>query len=324
MGEVTQHSEYFVFGESFVEEHKNSHNSPYKFNGKELDEESGLYYYGARYYDARISIWASVDPLMEDYPNIGGYTYCANNPVNIIDPDGRFLIDVHKRITRNSFSSITNITDKIKLKNIILFRRGLIGNGLAIFDGSVVAPDVRSLPWYLGGYGHKSIESDHFDCMNYKEILLNFTGTFKSIETAINSFKNNKIDAVGLAKVIGEEYHAIQDFYSHSNYIEIYKEVYGETAFSKIPTLQEALSDSKYEIFADKLKKDLKTGIYPGTGENSHKGMNHDIGCGSSYEGSVPEVEGKKVNWNTRAAEKVATRATKQINDKVENAILTK
>ena len=39
--------------------------TPYKFNGKELDEETGLYYYGARYYDPRISVWLSVDQLYE-------------------------------------------------------------------------------------------------------------------------------------------------------------------------------------------------------------------------------------------------------------------
>ena len=86
VGEVSQHSEYFAFGETFIEEHKDSHNSPYKFNGKELDEESGLYYYGARYYDPRISIWASVDPLMEQ--TMSAYGYCNLNPVNLIDPTG--------------------------------------------------------------------------------------------------------------------------------------------------------------------------------------------------------------------------------------------
>jgi RHS repeat-associated protein len=42
----------------------------YKFNGKELDEETGLYYYGARYYDPRISIWLSVHPLAERHPKL--------------------------------------------------------------------------------------------------------------------------------------------------------------------------------------------------------------------------------------------------------------
>jgi RHS repeat-associated protein len=85
-GEVSQHTEYFAFGETFVEEHKGSNNSPYKFNGKELDNESGLYYYGARYYDPRISIWASVDPLAEE--TMDSYGYCFKNPVYYFEPDG--------------------------------------------------------------------------------------------------------------------------------------------------------------------------------------------------------------------------------------------
>jgi RHS repeat-associated protein len=85
---VYQHLEYFAFGETFVEEHSNTHRTPYLFNGKELDEETGLYYYGARYYDAQTSVWLSVDPLVENHPGIAGYTFVANNPIVLIDPDG--------------------------------------------------------------------------------------------------------------------------------------------------------------------------------------------------------------------------------------------
>ena len=108
-GDVSQHMEYFAFGETFVEEHKNSINSPFKFNGKELDEESGLYYYGARYYDPRLSIWTSVDPLANFNPfmddehyilgqhnggvfnsfNQASYSYCYQNPIVLIDPNGK-------------------------------------------------------------------------------------------------------------------------------------------------------------------------------------------------------------------------------------------
>ena len=108
-GDVSQHMEYFAFGETFVEEHKNSINSPFKFNGKELDEESGLYYYGARYYDPRLSIWASVDPLADYNPhmndehyidgehndgiynhfNHNSYGYCYQSPVRYVDPNGK-------------------------------------------------------------------------------------------------------------------------------------------------------------------------------------------------------------------------------------------
>jgi RHS repeat-associated protein len=87
-GEIVQHVEYVPFGEVFIEERNNVWNTPYLFNAKELDEETGLYYYGARYYDPRISLWLSTDPLACQDPNISAYTYTLNNPIKLIDPDG--------------------------------------------------------------------------------------------------------------------------------------------------------------------------------------------------------------------------------------------
>ena len=90
-GEVVQHIEYVPFGEVFVEERNNIWNTPYLFNAKEFDEETGLYYYGARYYDPHISLWITTDPIKNKYPNISSYCYTANNPVRFIDPDGRII-----------------------------------------------------------------------------------------------------------------------------------------------------------------------------------------------------------------------------------------
>ena len=103
-GEVAQHIEYFAFGETFLEEHSNTERTPYLFSGKELDEETGLYYYGARYYDAKISVWQSVDPMMLreevvlslettnggvfNAQNNSVYSYSYQNPVKYVDPDG--------------------------------------------------------------------------------------------------------------------------------------------------------------------------------------------------------------------------------------------
>ena len=87
-GEVVQHIEYVPFGEVFVEERNNIWNTPYLFNAKEFDEETGLYYYGARYYDPRMCLWISVDPLAEKMANVSPYIYCFNNPVKLIDPNG--------------------------------------------------------------------------------------------------------------------------------------------------------------------------------------------------------------------------------------------
>ena len=89
-GEVSQHVEYVPFGEVFIEELSSSAklNTPYLFNGKELDEETGLYYYGARYYDPRISLWLSTDPMELKYPNVSTYAYCLNNPIKHFDYEG--------------------------------------------------------------------------------------------------------------------------------------------------------------------------------------------------------------------------------------------
>jgi RHS repeat-associated protein len=88
-GKAIQHMEYLPFGETLVDEHSNSFSSPFKFNAKEFDEETGNYYYGARYYDPKWSIFISVDPMAEKHPDINSYAYCANNPINLIDIDGR-------------------------------------------------------------------------------------------------------------------------------------------------------------------------------------------------------------------------------------------
>lgn len=296
------------------------YNSPYKFSGKELDEETGLYYYGARYYDPKVSIWLSVDPLAEEYPNIGGYTYCANNPINIIDPDGRFLLDVHQRITKNALNGFKFFyNEKIKLKPMHRHRRntklnysfihGIRGEG-TVFSGGVTYPDIHET--------HN--KSSHFDQMNYSQIVANYKSLINEIPTLVDSFeKGSGGDNLGFE--VGKNLHAIQDFYSHSNYIELYESVYGQTDVSKIPTLMEALNNKKYSNFADVLKTDLVTGRFPGTGEGSHREMNHDVGAGSNYTSIVPETKGKKVNWNTRAAEAAATRASKEYLNIFKNEI---
>ena len=81
---------YAPFGE-ITNEYNNSFGSSvlpkYSFNAKELDEETGMYYYEARYYAPPVFI--SRDPLFEKYPTFSPYAYCANNLVMFIDPDGR-------------------------------------------------------------------------------------------------------------------------------------------------------------------------------------------------------------------------------------------
>ncbi len=97
-GEVSQHIEYVPFGEVFIEERNNTWNTPYLFNAKELDEETGMYYYGARYYEPRLSLWMSTDSDQEKYPHYTSYLFVGSNPINAIDPDGNKIVFINGKI----------------------------------------------------------------------------------------------------------------------------------------------------------------------------------------------------------------------------------
>jgi RHS repeat-associated protein len=94
--EVLQTNDYFPFGMSMS---KNSTTTPYnkyKYNGKEEQEMPGKWLdYGARFYDAQLGRWHSVDPLAQSYDNTSSYAYVLNNPINAIDPDGQLIIFVN-------------------------------------------------------------------------------------------------------------------------------------------------------------------------------------------------------------------------------------
>ena len=94
---ITQFDAYLPYGELLVDEHTSSEDMPYKFNGKELDQETGLYYYGARYLNPIASIWYGVDPLAEKYIQTSAYIYGGGNPIRIIDPNGMGWVETEDK-----------------------------------------------------------------------------------------------------------------------------------------------------------------------------------------------------------------------------------
>ena len=107
-GNEYQRLEYTPYGETWMDLKSETSlitKLPYKFSAKELDEETGLYYYGARYLDPKMSRWISADPAMNtgeyfsnpdagmggiyNHVNFNLYHYAGNNPINYTDPDGR-------------------------------------------------------------------------------------------------------------------------------------------------------------------------------------------------------------------------------------------
>jgi RHS repeat-associated protein len=131
-GEEYERIEYTPYGELWIEKASAATNIdiPYRFTGKERDDETGLYYYGARYLDPKYSRWLSPDPALSDYipgapindevkkkngelPGMGGvfntvnlhlYHYAGNNPVKYTDPTGKSL----KGLLNTALNSVKN------------------------------------------------------------------------------------------------------------------------------------------------------------------------------------------------------------------------
>jgi RHS repeat-associated protein len=82
-------TEFTPFGSTFRQ--TGAYDPKHKFTGKELDDSTGLYYYGARYYDPQLGRFISADTIVQapyDPQSLNRYSYCRNNPINYIDPTG--------------------------------------------------------------------------------------------------------------------------------------------------------------------------------------------------------------------------------------------
>ena len=99
-GAIISYEEYHAFGSTSYKSGRSEtevSQRRYKYNGKERDEETGLYYYGARYYAAWLGRFTACDPKQFDYPQHAAYVYCADNPLKFIDPDGKdFRVGIYQ------------------------------------------------------------------------------------------------------------------------------------------------------------------------------------------------------------------------------------
>lgn len=91
-GAQVQTVNYYPFGE--IRDNSGSVDLPYKFTGQEYDPETGLYYYGARFYDPALGRFITPDSIVqapEDPQSLNRYAYCRNNPLAFVDPDGHWF-----------------------------------------------------------------------------------------------------------------------------------------------------------------------------------------------------------------------------------------
>jgi RHS repeat-associated protein len=124
---ITQVTDYYPFG---LEIHvSGSSNNQLKYNTKELQTEAGLgwYDYGARFYDPQIARWHVVDPMAEKSRRWSPYSYCMDNPIRFIDPDGQSIAvagqdKVFRREIRRELQKLSNDKIKIDKHGVVSFR----------------------------------------------------------------------------------------------------------------------------------------------------------------------------------------------------------
>ncbi|MDY5193030.1 MAG: RHS repeat-associated core domain-containing protein [Candidatus Aphodosoma sp.] len=156
-GVAVQYLHYGPFGELLDEQSTTSYNERYRFTGKERDEESGYHYFGARYYTDHLGIWTSADPLLDKYPSISPYSYCSNNPLKFIDPDGRDQYTYDRKTksfklykkTEDDFDQIGKLKRKIKegedpFKEEIKIPKGIIKNNVLSFKDNSVCIQIKN------------------------------------------------------------------------------------------------------------------------------------------------------------------------------------
>ncbi|MBK8506115.1 MAG: RHS repeat-associated core domain-containing protein [Saprospiraceae bacterium] len=103
--DVLREAHYYPFGMEMVGPWSMTTDTlhPYLYNGKEFNHDStdvdedgknelalGWYDYGARFYDPSVGRFTGVDPFADQLPGYSPYAYTLNNPINLIDPDGRY------------------------------------------------------------------------------------------------------------------------------------------------------------------------------------------------------------------------------------------
>lgn len=138
-GTVEEVNDYYPFG-GLLSSSLSNNVQPYKYNGKELNRDNGLdwYDYGARMYDSSLGRFMIMDPLAEKYYSISLYGFCQNNPVNIIDPDGKSTW-----VINNSDGTYRIVGGNLKDedRNIYVYK---ILDGKLVRDGSIGKTDLMT------------------------------------------------------------------------------------------------------------------------------------------------------------------------------------
>jgi len=231
-----------------------------RFTAKELDEETGLYYYGARYLNPRTSRWISTDPALESYipmapvsdearkhnqnlPGGGGifnlinlslYAYAGNNPVKFIDPTGAFILST-KIMSNFQFQDtaeggkLGKGPDTIAKSGCLLVSITRVVNAINEYTNNIYGDNIRSFspnelndPSYFDG---ASLDENTVDAMlnDYTAAGLSTTRVKDDIKGVIENSQDSKNPVALIGKIgSGDSAHYFNIEGIDGNKVEIY------------------------------------------------------------------------------------------------------
>ncbi len=215
-------TDYYPFGKE--SRSSASSNKPREqFTGKERDLESGLDYFGARYYNGEIARWIAVDPLSGKYPSITPYNYAANDPGNLYDSDGNDLKSARGKhvtvqdVVSSAEQTFTDVAASAQGKEMansfmalgtgLVRTLGLLGEYLdpggvmsaafppaIVIEGSAMVKTLLQVNKLIGAEGEKIVtEGLKTELGATGEVLEQVTGRFR--DATVTRFDNVVVDA---------------------------------------------------------------------------------------------------------------------------------
>lgn len=179
----------------------------FAFSSKERDVETGLSYFGARYYSSDLSVWLAVDPMSGKYPYQSSYVYCANNPMRVTDPNGMWEWDASGNLVAqpndNSYTLATFLGTSQKNAMTILSRSGVIAdkNGmLNLKSGQVLSKNTLYIDHGSGDFPTISNTTEaiaHYYSGHGKPVNVGFLAALAVINSNKFKSKHNKITTKG-------------------------------------------------------------------------------------------------------------------------------
>ena len=222
----------------------------YGFNGmekeKNMDASGDITDFGARVFDANFPVFLSRDPLETAYPGHSSYIISNRNPIAFIDKGGKFGAEYHRIILQYAYISIGLKSAENVVTGVL--RADDSENGALGF--------IPSFAWYGGSY-----QDIHFDgVVGYTDIELYWKDNIGSrlAQSALTGGVSGEIE-------FGMVLHTIADFYSHSNYIELYIDYYINKngippGLESIPTFQNA--SNEFKDFLKSKGNEFRTGSF--------------------------------------------------------------